>query len=272
MACVYWIHLPKHTDFLTEGYIGYTAKTAEGRYGKHCERSKIPARRNTPLYRAMEKYGRENLVIITLCIGTPQYCLELENRLRPDHKIGWNLGIGGGHTTLGRKATEAERLHFSKVHSGRKWSEEKRKLMSEKFKGVKFRLGCKMPQAAKDRIGAAHRGMKRSKETKKKMSESMKRAWSSPELRAKISASKNGVKRPQKAKWRHQNADTQMWLKAIDIYDAYQNKQQKQFTPQQLEQLGYSPQKLFDLTKHFKRGWNPHTDPEYQEWKAKLAA
>jgi hypothetical protein len=270
MACVYWIHLPEHSSLLSEGYIGYTTWTAEKRFKKHCEATRVPARQRAPLYRAIKKYGKSNLIVRTLCLGTPEYCLDLENKLRPTTNIGWNLGPGGAKTTLGRRATDEQRLHFSKVHSGRKWTEEQRQFMSALYKGKKLRLGSKMSETAKAKISAGNRGKKLSDETKRKMSESIKRVLSTPEARAKLSAVRKGTKLPHKAKWRHQRADIEMWKHAAEIFDLYQANNGR-YKAEYLQRFG-SKDKLFDLKKHFNRGWNPHTDPEYQAWKSSLVA
>ena len=91
MAFVYWIHLPYHTDMLSEGYIGFTSKTVMGRYAQH----KSDAKRypHITLYKAFCKYG-DDLLVTTLVEGSDEYCLDVENRLRPWNKIGWNIKLG----------------------------------------------------------------------------------------------------------------------------------------------------------------------------------
>lgn len=173
---VYWIHHPHHVDMWTEGYIGYTSKQASHRFKKHIERMK-DNKRITKLGNAMKKYGPENLIMKTILVGYTDYCLDIERLFRPLPGIGWNTGCGGSKTTLGRRATKEQREHFSKVHSGRRHTEEWKAMMSEKFKGRKFRLGGKMPPSAIAKIVAAHKGSKHTEETKRKMSESAKNRW-----------------------------------------------------------------------------------------------
>ena len=61
-----------------------------------------------------------------------------------------------------------------------------------------------------------------------------------------------------------------MWKQACEIYDAYAAKTRR-FTAEQIKQFG-SPQNLYKMKTQFEDGWNPHTDTEYQEWKATMAA
>ena len=93
MACVYWIHLPEHTDMFSEGYIGFTSKTTEERYKFHLYKMRAN-KDNLPLYNAMRKY-LERVVVETLCICEDAYGLWLENRLRPLPNTGWNSAAGG---------------------------------------------------------------------------------------------------------------------------------------------------------------------------------
>jgi hypothetical protein len=157
VATIYWIHHPDHTDIATQGYIGFTQKTLEHRYKKHIERSKN-VKRSGRLGAAIRKYGHDKLILKPLFIGHAEYCLEMENKLRPKCSIGWNTGPGGSKTTLGRKATPEQRAHFSKVHSGRPHSEEWRRMMSEKFKGRKFRLGTKIIGRKHEKVTCPHCG------------------------------------------------------------------------------------------------------------------
>jgi hypothetical protein len=96
MAEVYWIHLPEHTDMFSEGYIGYTSKTAKERFEDHVCTMNNKRDGDTHLYRAFRKYGKESLILETICICEEEYGLWLENKLRPIGKIGWNCCEGGG--------------------------------------------------------------------------------------------------------------------------------------------------------------------------------
>lgn len=191
MAFVYWIHRPEHTDIFSQGYVGFTSKTVKSRFKKHCETLKYGRRKPTPLDNAIKKYGSANLIVQTMVEGTIDYCLMIEKKLRPHCKIGWNLGIGGDKPTIGRKATQAQRDHFSKVHSGRKHTEKWKKMMSEIFKGRKFRLGGKMPDISKNKIGEWSRNFKRTEQHKRNISNSLKGRRLSDEHRKKLSEAKS---------------------------------------------------------------------------------
>mgnify|MGYP006266522271 CR=1 FL=1 len=93
--CVYWIRRPDHTDPTTQGYIGITA-FFERRMKEHFKKTE-----NRYLRNAINKYGWDNLVKEQLLIGTEEYCLEIELKLRPKEQIGWNLVKGGGKPPLG---------------------------------------------------------------------------------------------------------------------------------------------------------------------------
>jgi len=95
MAELYWVHLPEHSDILSEGYIGITKHTAEHRYRGHIKAANHRTRpTNAPVYNAIRKYG-DKLIIKTLVVGDYDYVAFLEERLRPVDKIGWNIKSGG---------------------------------------------------------------------------------------------------------------------------------------------------------------------------------
>jgi len=79
MAYVYWLHLPEHQNFLTEGYIG-AASNIEARLRSHKHRLK----------QIWDKISVKILIESTI-----DYCFELEAKLRPCRNIGWNVAAGG---------------------------------------------------------------------------------------------------------------------------------------------------------------------------------
>ncbi len=117
MAFVYWIHLPEHTDMLSQGYIGFTSKTVESRWKQHRDDSKRYP--HLTLYKALVKYG-EDLVVTTLVEGDNDYCLNLENNLRPKNKIGWNIKVGGDMGPIGVIPSEESRRKMSESRTGEK--------------------------------------------------------------------------------------------------------------------------------------------------------
>lgn len=99
MTSVYWIAHKDHTDIFSQGYIGVSSNP-EKRWEYHKKRGE-----NAHIRNAIKKYGWDNLVKKVVLIGDENYCLEIENKLRPTDKIGWNLVCGGGKppSALGKK-------------------------------------------------------------------------------------------------------------------------------------------------------------------------
>ena len=87
---VYWIRCQDHTDMFSQGYIG-VSKNLSRRFTQHQSRSE-----NTHLKRAIQKYGWDSLVKTEILISDEAYCLDVEAKLRPAEKIGWNICVGGG--------------------------------------------------------------------------------------------------------------------------------------------------------------------------------
>lgn len=84
MAYVYWLHLPEHTDVLTQGYIGAA--------------SNIDARLRSHKHRLKDIWDK---VIVKLLVkSTINYCYEIEAKLRPHRRIGWNISAGGGSNNV----------------------------------------------------------------------------------------------------------------------------------------------------------------------------
>lgn len=144
MGCVYWIHLPEHTDFMTQGYIGITTRTADKRFAQH--RSEAKLGRNNTLYKAMRKHG-DKIVLTTLVIANEAYCLNLERKIRPSERIGWNIVPGGGKPPVNTNHTESAK--------------------------AKIAAGVKARGQTEARVAAVElkRGVSRSEESKAKMRE-----------------------------------------------------------------------------------------------------
>lgn len=118
MACVYWIRLPEHTDILTEGYIGVTSKSPEIRLKGHLKDCKRTDRNPYRIQNVLKKY-KDVIIVDTLLIADIQYCYDIEQKLRPSKKIGWNTAAGGRDALLLRdrnaKHTEESKAKMSVV-------------------------------------------------------------------------------------------------------------------------------------------------------------
>lgn len=90
--CVYWIREKSHTDLMSQGYIGVSGNVDE-RFASH---KGMWSGTNNHLRNAIKKYGWDNLVKSVLLYAEKDYCLDIERKLRPADKIGWNLVVGGG--------------------------------------------------------------------------------------------------------------------------------------------------------------------------------
>lgn len=203
-------------------YIGYTSKTFEQRFRRHCMDS--TRAKKGYFQRALCKYGVHNFsheIIYESMDGKHIKDAEIYfiNYFNSDKKhIGYNQhrGGGGGSTTLGRKHSDATKQKIREAHLGSKRSEE-----------IKQKLrGRRLTQEKKDAIGNFHRGKKLtdshilllknrvvseetrrklrnrkpSKETREKMSNSLKGRIVSEETRQKLSKVGKGRKLSENTK------------------------------------------------------------------------
>jgi predicted GIY-YIG superfamily endonuclease len=111
---LYWVHLPEHKDMFNQGYIGIS-KNIKARYSSHKGNKS-----HKYLTEAFKNY-KDKITVTTILKGTREYCLEIENKLRPEKNIGWNDQIGGGDPPS---------------HKGKAKSESWKKLMSDTKKGI----------------------------------------------------------------------------------------------------------------------------------------
>jgi len=115
VSCVYWVHRPEHTDILRQGYVGIS-KRFERRIWEHFKLTQ-----NRYLKNAINKYGWDNLVKEKVLIGKEDYCLEIESKLRPADKIGWNLVKGGNKPSITIGSFKKGMIAWNK---GKAWTEE----------------------------------------------------------------------------------------------------------------------------------------------------
>lgn len=90
VSSVYWIRCADHADLMTQGYVGVSA-----RFNRRMKEHGW-SKQNPHLQRAIQKHGWDNLVKTQILIANEDYCLDIERKLRPSEKIGWNLVAGGG--------------------------------------------------------------------------------------------------------------------------------------------------------------------------------
>lgn len=98
---------------------------------------------------AIEKYGRENFIRQTIYEGTEEECLELEEFIVDEEFVlsesNYNLTVGGGmppsqpgnQHALGMTYTHSKeaREAIAKSRTGKRWSEDIKRKMSENRKG-----------------------------------------------------------------------------------------------------------------------------------------
>ena len=61
IAILYWMHLPDHTDPLTQGYIGVSIRF-ETRVQDHYKSIQTGTHKNPHLVNAVKKYGWDNII------------------------------------------------------------------------------------------------------------------------------------------------------------------------------------------------------------------
>lgn len=93
-CCVYWIRLPEHTDIFTQGYVGISFDFAY-RLSQHLYSSQNPKYYRNYRTAFRQALGSGNYVASKILVGTRRYCMEVEEKLRPQWRIGWNLAKGG---------------------------------------------------------------------------------------------------------------------------------------------------------------------------------
>lgn len=162
--CVYWIHIKEHTNLIKEGYIG-VSKNFNKRKKGHIKSCKNQKHENPILTRAYNKYGYENILFDIILVGDKNYCFELEEKLRPEKYIGWNINKGG----------IAPPIHYGDKNPSKR--PEIRKILSEQKLGDKNPrygksgsfLGKTHSEESNEKNRLSHIGKKRSIETHKKI-------------------------------------------------------------------------------------------------------
>jgi group I intron endonuclease len=141
MGCLYKLTFPNG-----KCYVGITDKTAEKRFAQHCKQANESARgvRNeTPLYRAIRKYGPLSMSVETLAVSPDWQLLcrleiaEIAARRTTDPTIGYNV-TAGGQGPKGMRHTEESREKMRAAAIGRTFSDETRRKISAAGTGRKM--------------------------------------------------------------------------------------------------------------------------------------
>lgn len=251
MAEVYWIRKQEHTDIFTQGYVGVTSKTAQDRFKVHIDTANAKKSKKSVVHNAIKAIGAENLICETVIIAEEAYCYEVENKLRPEKSIGWNVAVGG------EKPPGVKGLPVS---------QETRDKLSKALKGRP------MPEKAKEALRLANEGRKLSDEHKAKISENLRnrpvtdkmidllvernKARTS-EKRSDESRSKQSETLKAKGYWNTPRADLQIWSLA-DEYHIYFSEGLSAYLTS--KKLGLRRDQLQALFRHFKNGWIPLED------------
>lgn len=110
----YLYHICRRCDKgnLSEGYIGISVD-CKRRWSKHRSQP------NGHLKCAMEKY--DDIVYDIITEGYEEEMLRMEQWLRPQKNIGWNIAEGGGKppSWAGKNHTESTKIKVSELRSGR---------------------------------------------------------------------------------------------------------------------------------------------------------
>jgi group I intron endonuclease len=127
-----------------KAYIGFDSKWPDRKSVHICE-GITRKNKKYPLYRAMQKYGIENLKWEILYQGEDRnYTLNvMEKKLILEHNTHYIEGHGynmsyGGEGTFGVKCSEETKAKIRKARIGHKWTEEQKKKLSEQRTGKKL--------------------------------------------------------------------------------------------------------------------------------------
>ena len=145
----------KHTSPSNKVYIGVTSQNPERRW-----KNGYGYRKNTYFWRAIKKYGWDNISHEILYESLPQQDAEsieislIKQYNSSNHKFGYNIDLGG---SLSGKMSEVTKQKISLSKKGHKLSEETKKKMSisRKGEGNAF-YGKSHTDETKSKIGMAN--------------------------------------------------------------------------------------------------------------------
>lgn len=174
---VYWIKHVSHTDVTCEGYVGVSSNTKK-RFGAHKRTTE-----NAHLTHAINKYGWDNLEKTILVVSDKAYCFDLERKLRPENKIGWNIAAGGGNPPVtrwnqGKRLSDETRKKISAAVTTAMQDPVRREMNRGRQLGNTYRRGVALSTETIKKISASkmgqvssRKGTKLSKEQRDNMKE-----------------------------------------------------------------------------------------------------
>lgn len=129
---LYWIHRKSHTDILTQGYIGVSTNV-ESRFSVH--KSCLKNKDSPVIYRSdfREAMDEDDLVFEVILKSTQEYCLYMENKLRPSWCIGWNIAAGGNGGTGTRGMSKTRQ--YKAYHTMKAMAEESGYTLADEWLG-----------------------------------------------------------------------------------------------------------------------------------------
>lgn len=144
------------------------------------------------IFRAIEKYGKENFKMIIMYRGCRDRCLQLEKYFISRYdtcNTGYNIHIGGDESPMyNKKHTDETKAKISKSKKGQKLSDETKEKLST------IRKGRKMSEETKKKISESKKGKKQTPEHIKKLSLIRKGRKLSDITKKKMSESRTGPK------------------------------------------------------------------------------
>jgi hypothetical protein len=245
---VYWIHLESHKDIFSEGYVGISVKGAQRRFIEH--KSAVNSGSTLTVHNAIRKHSSD-IIVDTVLIGTSDYCLDVESKLRPTPNIGWNISPGGALTRLGVKLSDEskKKISLNNGQRGRVYTDEERLTMSIKAKELDFKHTEEMKQHLK--LTALERI----------------KADNGKQIASAIQAA--AEKNKDLLRWKRPNAKQAVWLLADDIYTTM--LENETFGQRKIARiLGLNYSEIFCIFRDIKTGWIPCKDPEWVNFKLKV--
>lgn len=257
LAEVYWIRKQSHTDMFSEGYVGVTSRTAQERYQEHVYAAQCRKGKKSVIHKAIIALGKDNLVVQTICICTEEYAYWLENKLRPEQRIGWNVSIGGekppgvkglpvseetrkklSEAHKGRKMHPNSRVALDKANKGRKLSDEQKAAISKFQRENSHKFQTEKKRQATIAMNIARRGEKRSDEVKERLKQSHK----------------------DRGYWNLPKSNRDVWAMADVFYEDFLTGMRAWSI---CKKHGLSPYALESILKHFNNGWIPLEDDHW---------